>query len=64
MRKLIGESSEDAKLRSLAYVAIGKICRRAPEIVGKDVALLQSFFDAICKVCEVGNKWMIRCVFD
>ncbi len=50
MVKLIGETKEDPRLRGLAYVAVGKIARRVPKLVTKDIALLQTFFDAICKV--------------
>ncbi|CAG2221633.1 ECM29 [Mytilus edulis] len=39
----------EAKLRNLAYVAVGKIVRRAPQLVKKDVALVQKFFDAMSK---------------
>ena len=56
MTKLIAESTDDAKLRSLAYVAVGKISRRVPQIVGKDVGLLQTFFDALCKVHETKKR--------
>ena len=50
MIRLLGQTEEDSRLRSLAYVAVGKIGRRAPKIVTKDIALLQSFFDAFAKV--------------
>ena len=50
MVKLIGEMKEDPRLRSLAYVAVGKIAKRVPNLVNKDIALLQTFFDAMCKV--------------
>ena len=50
MVKLIGETKDDPRLRGLAYVAVGKIARRVPKLVTKDIALLQTFFDAICKV--------------
>ncbi|CAG2227690.1 ECM29 [Mytilus edulis] len=49
MVKLIGEATDEAKLRNLAYVAVGKIVRRAPQLVKKDVALVQKFFDAMSK---------------
>ncbi|XP_076089191.1 proteasome adapter and scaffold protein ECM29-like isoform X1 [Mytilus galloprovincialis] len=49
MVKLIGEAMDEAKLRNLAYVAVGKIVRRAPQLVKKDVALVQKFFDAMSK---------------
>ncbi len=50
MVKLVGESKDDSRLRSLAYVAVGKIAKRVPDLVTKDIALLQTFFDAMCKV--------------
>lgn len=51
MVKLIGDTKEDSKLRSLAYVGVGKIARRSPQLVTKDIALLQTFFNAMCLVC-------------
>ncbi|KAI8774268.1 proteasome-associated protein ECM29 [Biomphalaria glabrata] len=47
--KLINESKEDAKLRSLAYVAVGKIGRRSPNKISKDLQVVQLFFDALCQ---------------
>ena len=55
MVKLIGETKEDPRLRSLAYVAVGKIAKRVPNLVTKDIALLQTFFDAMCKVRRFEN---------
>ncbi|XP_033738890.1 proteasome adapter and scaffold protein ECM29-like [Pecten maximus] len=49
MVKLVGEAKEDAKLRGLAYVAAGKIVRRVPQIVSKDISIVQKFFDAMCQ---------------
>ncbi|KAK2167662.1 hypothetical protein LSH36_25g00006 [Paralvinella palmiformis] len=49
MIKLIAEAKEDSKLRMLAYVAVGKIARRVPQLVTRDMSLLQNFFDAISK---------------
>nr|KAG5691476.1 hypothetical protein BaRGS_026251 [Batillaria attramentaria] len=49
MVKVISEAKEDPKLRSLAYVAVGKIARRSPHRVAKDIALVQQFFDAMCQ---------------
>ncbi|XP_021353886.1 proteasome-associated protein ECM29 homolog [Mizuhopecten yessoensis] len=49
MVKLVGEATEDAKLRSLAYVAAGKIVRRFPQLVSKDISIVQKFFDAMCQ---------------
>ncbi|XP_056020008.1 proteasome adapter and scaffold protein ECM29-like [Ostrea edulis] len=47
MMKLITETKDDSRLRSLAYVAVGKIVRRAPQLVKKDIGLAQKLFDAI-----------------
>lgn len=47
MMKLISETKDDSRLRSLAYVAVGKIVRRAPQLVKKDIGLAQKLFDAI-----------------
>ncbi|KAK3091483.1 hypothetical protein FSP39_020174, partial [Pinctada imbricata] len=47
MVKLIGEAQDDGRLRNLAYVAVGKIVRRSPHLVSKDVGLVQKFFDAM-----------------
>ncbi|ESP05333.1 hypothetical protein LOTGIDRAFT_103320 [Lottia gigantea] len=49
MIKLIGEAKEDSKLRSLAYVAVGKIARRSPDRVAKDMTLIQQFFQSVCE---------------
>ncbi|KAL8623767.1 hypothetical protein ACOMHN_054073 [Nucella lapillus] len=49
MVKVIGEAKEDPKLRSLSYVAVGKIARRSPHRVAKDIALIQRFFEAMCQ---------------
>lgn len=50
MMKLISETKDDTRLRSLAYVAVGKIVRRAPQLVKKDIGLAQKLFDAIGQV--------------
>lgn len=50
MMKLISETKDDSRLRSLAYVAVGKIVRRAPQLVKKDIGLAQKLFDAIGQV--------------
>ncbi|XP_061192483.1 proteasome adapter and scaffold protein ECM29-like [Saccostrea echinata] len=47
MMKLITETKDDSRLRSLAYVAVGKIVRRSPQLVKKDIGLAQKLFDAI-----------------
>lgn len=50
MMKLISKTKDDTRLRSLAYVAVGKIVRRAPQLVKKDIGLAQKLFDAIGQV--------------
>ncbi|XP_033636669.1 proteasome adapter and scaffold protein ECM29-like [Asterias rubens] len=48
MGKLISEAKDSAQLRGLAYVAVGKLSRRLPQLSNKfDMALLQQFFDAL-----------------
>ena len=53
MVKVIGDTKEDAKLRGLAYLAVGKLARRSPQLVTKDIALLQTFFNAMCLVSTI-----------
>ncbi|KAK7866865.1 hypothetical protein R5R35_006031 [Gryllus longicercus] len=43
--KLISE--EDGSLKTLAYSAAGKLGHRVPSLVNKDLALLQTFFEAL-----------------
>ena len=43
---------DDARLRSMSYVAVAKIASKLPHLVANDIALLQSFFQAICKVLQ------------
>uniref|UniRef100_T1J5P2 TOG domain-containing protein n=1 Tax=Strigamia maritima TaxID=126957 RepID=T1J5P2_STRMM len=47
MVKLISEAADDSKLRGLAYVAIGKLGHKLPQLVNKDLALVQNFFTAL-----------------
>ncbi|XP_078741520.1 proteasome adapter and scaffold protein ECM29-like, partial [Lampetra fluviatilis] len=49
LTKLINESKEDSKLRSLAYTAVGKLSSRLPQLFSKDIALVQQFLEALCK---------------
>lgn len=46
MVRLINEVRDNPRLRNLAYVAVGKIALRVPEVVTKDIAMLQAFFEA------------------
>lgn len=50
MVKLLGEAGCEGRLRSLTYVAIGQVSRRAPSVAGQDLALLQKLFDALTQV--------------
>ena len=50
---------QDPKLRSMAYVAVGKIVHRSPHLVTKDIALLQTFFDAVCHE-DAENKLAVQ----
>ncbi|KFP77947.1 Proteasome-associated protein ECM29, partial [Acanthisitta chloris] len=49
LTKLINEYKEDSKLLSMAYSAVGKLSSRMPQLFTKDIALLQQFFEALCK---------------
>ncbi|XP_074640240.1 proteasome adapter and scaffold protein ECM29-like [Tubulanus polymorphus] len=49
MVKLIGEAKEDSKLRGYAYMAVGKLVKRCPNLIANDIALLQTMFNAISK---------------
>ncbi|XP_029470526.1 proteasome adapter and scaffold protein ECM29 isoform X2 [Rhinatrema bivittatum] len=49
LTKLINEYKEDSKLLSMAYSAVGKLSSRMPQLFTKDIALLQQFFEAMCK---------------
>ncbi|NXD27831.1 ECM29 protein, partial [Spelaeornis formosus] len=49
LTKLINEYREDSKLLSMAYSAVGKLSSRMPQLFAKDIALVQQFFEALCK---------------
>ncbi|XP_070562742.1 proteasome adapter and scaffold protein ECM29-like isoform X2 [Ptychodera flava] len=49
MLKLIGGSKDNNQLKGLGYVAVGKIARRVPSMVTKDIGMIQLFFEAMCK---------------
>uniref|UniRef100_A0A8C5TWZ8 Ecm29 proteasome adaptor and scaffold n=1 Tax=Malurus cyaneus samueli TaxID=2593467 RepID=A0A8C5TWZ8_9PASS len=49
LTKLINEYKEDSKLLSMAYSAVGKLSSRMPQLFTKDIALVQQFFEALCK---------------
>ncbi|XP_069486911.1 proteasome adapter and scaffold protein ECM29 isoform X2 [Ambystoma mexicanum] len=49
LTKLINEYKEDPKLLSVAYSAVGKLSSRMPQLFTKDIALVQQFFEALCK---------------
>uniref|UniRef100_A0A4W5LU91 Proteasome component Ecm29 N-terminal domain-containing protein n=1 Tax=Hucho hucho TaxID=62062 RepID=A0A4W5LU91_9TELE len=41
---------QDPKLLCMAYSAVGKLSSRMPQLFTKDIALVQQFFEAMCKV--------------
>ncbi|XP_008315268.1 proteasome adapter and scaffold protein ECM29 isoform X2 [Cynoglossus semilaevis] len=49
LTKLINEYKEDQKLLCVAYSAVGKLSSRMPQLFTKDIALVQQFFDSMCK---------------
>uniref|UniRef100_A0A8C9YF89 Ecm29 proteasome adaptor and scaffold n=1 Tax=Sander lucioperca TaxID=283035 RepID=A0A8C9YF89_SANLU len=49
LTKLINEYKEDPKLLSVAYSAVGKLSSRMPQLFTKDIALVQQFFESMCK---------------
>ncbi|XP_059902906.1 proteasome adapter and scaffold protein ECM29 [Gadus macrocephalus] len=49
LTKLINEYKEDPKLLCLAYSAVGKLSSRMPQLFTKDIALVQQFFESMCK---------------
>ncbi|KAJ8000530.1 hypothetical protein DPEC_G00181070 [Dallia pectoralis] len=49
LTKLINEYKEDPKLLCMAYAAVGKLSSRMPQLFTKDIALVQQFFESMCK---------------
>ncbi|XP_043916968.1 proteasome adapter and scaffold protein ECM29 [Protopterus annectens] len=49
LTKLMDEYKEDSKLLASAYCAIGKLSSRMPELFSKNIAIVQQFFEAMCK---------------
>uniref|UniRef100_A0A3Q3WNZ9 Uncharacterized protein n=1 Tax=Mola mola TaxID=94237 RepID=A0A3Q3WNZ9_MOLML len=49
LTKLINEYKEDPKLLCVAYAAVGKLSSRMPQLFTKDIALVQQFFESMCK---------------
>lgn len=47
MNRIISEEKDQPKLRGSCYIAIGKLGLKVPEIVNKDVTMIQTFFEAI-----------------
>ncbi|XP_052776475.1 LOW QUALITY PROTEIN: proteasome adapter and scaffold protein ECM29-like [Mya arenaria] len=47
---LVRDAQEDRKVLSLAYVALGKLVHRFPQLVATNIALVQVFFDVMCQV--------------
>ncbi len=50
LNKLINETKDDNKLRGLAYVAVGKLARRIPNVFATDTNIVQNFFNALAMV--------------
>ncbi|KAM6972070.1 proteasome adapter and scaffold protein ECM29 [Aplochiton taeniatus] len=49
LTKLINEYKDDPKLLCMAYSAVGKLSIRMPQLFTKDIALVQQFFESMCK---------------
>uniref|UniRef100_A0A8C5D594 Ecm29 proteasome adaptor and scaffold n=1 Tax=Gouania willdenowi TaxID=441366 RepID=A0A8C5D594_GOUWI len=49
LTKLINEYKEDPKVLCIAYSAVGKLSSRMPQLFTKDIALVQQFFESMCK---------------
>ncbi|XP_013777201.1 proteasome-associated protein ECM29 homolog [Limulus polyphemus] len=47
MQKLIAEPNEDSKVRNQAYVAVGMLGMKLPNLVTEDLSIVNSFFDAL-----------------
>jgi len=47
LTRLVNEEKENPKLRGSCYVAIGKLGLKLPNLVNKDVSMIQTFFDAM-----------------
>ncbi|XP_023218643.1 proteasome-associated protein ECM29 homolog [Centruroides sculpturatus] len=49
MLKLVTESDEEPQIKSMAYVAVGMLATKLPHLVTKNIAVIQTFFDALTK---------------
>lgn len=49
MLKLVTESNEEPQIKSMAYVAVGMLATKLPNLVTKNIAMVQTFFDALTK---------------
>ncbi|XP_031556184.1 proteasome adapter and scaffold protein ECM29-like [Actinia tenebrosa] len=49
MTKLVDQEKQHIKLRSLAFIAIGKLARRLPSLFSSDIGLVQKLFQSICE---------------
>ncbi len=49
LTRLVNEEKDNPKLRASCYIAIGKLGLKVPQLVNKDVTVLQTFFDAISR---------------
>lgn len=47
MNKVIANSKDDAKIRGLAYVAVGKLARKIPNTISTDISIVHSFYSAL-----------------
>lgn len=47
MNKVIANAKDDAKIRGLAYVAVGKLARKIPNTISTDISIVHSFFSAL-----------------
>ena len=47
LNRVVSEEKDNAKLRGSCYIAIGKLGLKVPELVNKDVTMIQTFFEAI-----------------
>jgi Proteasome stabiliser len=47
---------QDIKLRSYAYIAVGRIGQRAPQQISKDLSLIQRLFEAMSRVSQTSTS--------
>jgi proteasome component ECM29 len=49
LTRLVAEEGDNPKLRASCYVAIGKLGLKVPQLVNKDVTMIQTFFEAMSR---------------